>query len=109
MGTSKRYADSIDARMGVQADLSIMRDSEPESLTAKELELKTEPVTRTPQPMPVTAWVRYKGIGIRVKGRAVAWTAKALAVERDAPAGPHRAWVWASAVERDGQMGPDRR
>lgn len=100
MGTSKRYADSIDRRMGVQADLSIMRTGEPESLTAKELELKTEPVTRTPQPMPVTAWVRYGKIGIRVNGRAVAWTSKAVAVEWDGPDGPHRAWVWASAVER---------
>lgn len=70
MGTSKRYADSIDRRMGVQADQSIMRGGTPESLTATELELKTEPLTRTPQPMPVTAWVRYGRIGIRVNGRA---------------------------------------
>jgi len=108
VGTSKRYADSIDRRMGVQADQSIMRGGEPESLTAKELELKTEPVTRTPQPMPVTAWVRYGRIGIRVKGRAVAWTAKAVAVEWDAPDGEkHRAWVWSSAVERDISRRPD--
>ena len=103
MGTSKRYADSIDRRMGVQVDLSIMRGGDPESLTAKELELTTEPITRTPQPMPVTAWVRYKGIGIRVQGRAVAWTSKAVAVEWDGPdQEKHRAWVWASAVERGG-------
>jgi hypothetical protein len=100
VGTSKRYADSVDRRMGDQADLSIMRTGEPESLTAKELELKTEPLTRAPQPMLVTAWVRYGRIGIRVNGRAVAWTTKAVAVEWDAPDGPHRAWVWASAVER---------
>jgi hypothetical protein len=100
VGTSKRYADSIDRRMGAQADLSIMRTGEPESLTATELELTTKPVTRTPQPMPVTAWVRYRRIGIRVNGRVVAWTTKAVAVEWDAPDGPHRAWVWASAVEK---------
>ena len=88
--------------MGVQADQSIMRGGKPESLTAKELELTIEPVTRTPQPMPVQAWVGYGGIGIRVKGRAVAWTTKAVAVEWDAPGEQkHRAWVWASAVERD--------
>lgn len=100
MGSSKRYADSIDARMGAQANLSIMRGGEPESLTTKELELATEPVTRTPVPTPVTAWVRYGQIGLKVDGRVVAWTARAAAVEWDAPGGPHRAWVWASAVER---------
>ena len=100
MGTSKRYADSIDAKMEVHADQSVMRGREPESLTPKELGLTTEPVTRTPEPVPVTAWVRYGRIGIRVKGRAVAWTAKAVAIEWDGPEGPHRAWVWASAVER---------
>ena len=85
--------------MGVHADQSVMRGSKPESLTAKELELATEPITRTPQPMPVTAWVRYGKIGIRVNARAVAWTAKAVAVEWDGPEGPHRAWVWSSAVD----------
>lgn len=101
MGTSKRYADSIDRRMGVQVDLSIMRMSEPESLTAKELELKTDPVTRTPQPIPVMAWVGYGKIGVRVTGRAVAWTSKAVAVEWEGPEGIHRAWVWTSAVQRN--------
>ena len=86
--------------MGVQAGQSAMREGTPESLTAAELELTTEPITRTPRPMPVTAWVRYEGIGIRVQGRDVAWTAKAVAVEWDGPDGPHRAWVWASAVAR---------
>jgi hypothetical protein len=91
--------------MGVQADQSIMRGGEPESLTAKELELAIEPVTRTPRPMPVTAWVRYGKIGIRVNGRAVAWTSKAVAVEWDGPGEQkHRAWVWASAVERGGNQ-----
>jgi hypothetical protein len=100
VGTSKRYADSIDARMGEKADQSVMRDGRPETLTAKELELTTEPVTRTPRPVPVSAWVRYGSIGIRVTGRAVAWTAKAVAVEWDAPTGLHRAWIWSSAVDR---------
>ena len=100
MSSSKRYAAQIDERMADRADQTVMRDGTPESLTSRELELKTEPLTRTPEPLPVYAWVRYGAIGIRVKGRAVAWTAKAVAVEWDAPAGPHRAWVWASAVDR---------
>ena len=86
--------------MGLHADHSVMRDSKPESLTSKELELATEPVTRTPVPTPVTAWVRYGKIGIKIEGRMVAWTSRAAAVEWETPQGPHRAWVWASAIER---------
>ena len=100
MGSSKRYAEQIDARMSERADQTVMRDGTPDSLTASELELKTEPLTRTPQPLPVLAWVRYGGIGLKVKARAVAWTPKAVAVEWDTPNGPHRAWVWASAVDK---------
>ena len=59
MGSSKTYTDSIDRRTGVRADQCVMRDSKPESLSAKKLEPSTEPHTRTPAPTPVTAWVRY--------------------------------------------------
>jgi hypothetical protein len=100
VGSSKRYAAQIDERMSERADQTVMRDGVPDSLTSTELELKSEPLTRTPRPLPVYAWVRYGKIGIRVKARAVAWTAKAVAVEWDAPQGSHRAWVWASAVDR---------
>lgn len=100
MGTSKRYAAHIDARMGEKIDQAVMRDRQPETLTDLELELNVEPLTRTPKPMPVFAWVRYGSSGMRVKARAVAWTNKAVAVEWEAPGGLHRAWVWASAVDQ---------
>jgi len=51
--------------------------------------------------MPVTAWARYGNgeTAVRVEGQAVAWTARAVAVEWKTPAGAvHRAWVSASAV-----------
>jgi hypothetical protein len=99
VGTSKRYAARIDARMSEKIDQVVMRDSTPETLTELELQLSVEPLTRTPNPMPVYAWVRYGATGMRVKARAVAWTAKAVAVEWQAPNGLHRAWVWSSAVE----------
>ena len=100
MGTSKRYAAHIDARMGEKIDQAVMRDRQPETLTDLELELQMEPLTRTPKPMPVYAWVRYGSTGMRVKARAVAWTNRAVAVEWEAPGGMHRAWVWASAVDQ---------
>jgi hypothetical protein len=66
LGTNKRYADSIDRRMGARVNETIMRGAEPESLTTAELALDSEPLTRTPVPRPVKAWVRYGNIPIQV-------------------------------------------
>ena len=100
VGTSKRYAAHIDARMGEKIDQAVMRDRQPETLTDLELELNVEPLTGTPTPMPVYAWVRYGATGMQVKARAVAWTNRAVAVEWEVPGGMQRAWVWASAVDK---------
>jgi hypothetical protein len=86
--------------MSARVNDSIMRGVDPATLSAAELELSTYPLTRTPVPLPVRAWVRYGAVPLRVEARAVAWTSRAVAIEWDGPAGPHRAWVWASAVER---------
>jgi hypothetical protein len=99
VGSSKRYAARIDARMCEKIDQAVMRDQQPESPTDLELERNVEPLTKTSKPMPVFAWVRYGATGMRVKARGVAWTAKAVAVEWEAPVGMHRAWGWASAVD----------
>jgi hypothetical protein len=100
MGSNRRYADSVDKAMSKRADESVMRDREPTSLTPSELELSTYPLTRTPIPVPVRAWVRYGAVALKVDARAVAWTSRAVAIEWDTPGGSHRAWVWSSAVER---------
>ena len=47
----------------------------------------------------VRAWVRYPATADQVSGLALAWTPRAVYVEWEA-SGTHRAWVWASAVER---------
>lgn len=52
-------------------------------------------------PIPVQAWVRFPESAIRVRGKAVAWSDRAVWVEFTLHDGSrHRAWVWASAVER---------
>ena len=90
MGTNKRYAARIDREQAIKTDQLLMRDGKPESLTTSELELDQQPLTRTPVPVPARAWVHY--------GR---WTPRACAVRWTTAAGDeHRAWVWASAVER---------
>ena len=101
MGTSKRYADAIDRRMHDNVNAMVMRDHQPISLTDAELELDRLPVTRTPVPEKVRVWVRYREVAMRIEAELVAWTPRACAVRWKTKTGEeHRAWVWASAVER---------
>lgn len=101
MGTNKRYAESIDRRMHENVNAMIMRDHVPSSLTDQELELDRLPITRTPVAEKVTAWVRYGDVPLLVDAELVAWTPRACAVRWITKAGvEHRAWVWASAVEK---------
>ena len=100
VGTSKRYAESIDRKMDQRILERHMAEHEPLSLTDDELELKTEPLTRAPVPRPVRAWVRYGTLAVKVDAEVVAWTERAVAIRWKRPDGhPQRAWVWASAVE----------
>ena len=101
MGTSKRYAEAVDRRMDARVVEKIMRSGEPLSLTDVELQLDIYPLTRDPQPGAVKAWVRYPAAPVQVDALAVAWTPRAVAIKWPGPDGvEHRAWVWASAVER---------
>ena len=100
MGTNRRYADSVDAQTNQRVIEILMRDYKPHSLTKDELELHVEPLTKTPVPRPVRAWVRYGDMAVKVDGEAVAWTPRAVAVSWETPDGrPQRAWLWSSAVE----------
>lgn len=100
MGTSKRYAESIDRRMDDRVVEKVMRSGMPLSLTDDELQLDMLPLTRTPRPDTVRAWVRYPTAAIQVDALLVAWTPRAVALKWPGPDGlEHRAWVWASAVD----------
>jgi hypothetical protein len=86
--------------MNVRVDEMTMRGT-PETLSGRELELDVQPLTKTPVPVPARAWVRYAGIATKLDVEVVAWTPRAVAVRWKTPAGEeHRAWVWASVVER---------
>lgn len=101
MGTNKRYADAIDARMDERAIEVIMRDRSPSNLKSVELELERYALTIPPRPVPVRAWVHYGDIPLRVDAEAWRWTERVVAIVWKVPGGgEHRAWVWASAVER---------
>ena len=86
--------------MGARVDETVMR-GEPFTLIERELELDLLPLTRTPVAIPAKAWVRYGGIAVKLDVEVVAWTSRAVAIRWKTPTGDaHRAWVWASAVER---------
>lgn len=87
--------------MGARDNETIMRGAKPESLSSAELQLETQPLTRTPIPRPVKAWVHYGKVPIQVDAVVTAWTTRAVAIKWDSPDGEHKAWVWSSAaVER---------
>jgi hypothetical protein len=101
MGQNRRYgSDLTDATLN-----EVLTRPRPISLSPDEL--GREPVTETDEPIPVEAWVRFPESAIRVQGRAVAWTARAVWVEFTMHSGAtFRAWVWASAVDRAGARKP---
>lgn len=96
MGGNRRYSD--DAKWDARILQMVARGKEPETLSPVELELSEEPITRPPRAIPVSAWVRYGGIPMRVDAEATAWTSRAVAIVWRTPEGLHRAWVWRSAV-----------
>lgn len=95
MGKNHRYgSDLTDAAVNE----ALIR---PRPVSLSPAEVGAERVPEAPECIPVEAWVRFPESAIRVQGRAVAWTARAVWVEftlRDGST--HRAWVWASAVTR---------
>jgi hypothetical protein len=96
VGTNRRYGEG---GIADRIDQAATRGVEPDSLTAEQLDLEHEPITRPPRARPVLAWVRYGRVHLQVEAEAAAWTGRAVAVVWRGPDGSvHRAWVWAGAV-----------
>ncbi|MCI4659741.1 hypothetical protein [Cryobacterium zhongshanensis] len=93
------YAETLKP---VEPDNGIEQTPPPFSLT--DAELGRLLATVATEPVDVFAWVRYPAVSVNVQGRALAWTARAVYIEWD-HRGTHRAWVWASAVQRGGLSG----
>lgn len=98
-GPNSEPAVQADTLKQVEPDYGEEFTSRPFSLTAEEL--GRMPATQAAEPIPVLAWVRLPAMPTHVQGRALAWTPRAVYVEWE-HRGTHRAWVWASAVERGG-------
>jgi len=93
MGQNRRYGtDVTDGAI----DEFLLR---PRPISLSPAELGEAPEEDFPEPRLVEAWVRFPETPLRVRGRAVRWTARAVLVEFELRGGAtHRAWVWASAV-----------
>lgn len=101
MGSNRRYADQIDARMNARI-VDVVQSSGPlQCLTDAELELDRMPFTRDPQPKPVKAWVRFGNVPVLVDAVACSWTPYAVAIRFEIDGAAHQTWVWTSAVRTD--------
>lgn len=102
IGTNKRYAAQIDKRMDERIMQSVTAEQPLQTLTDKELRLDIYPLTTSPQPLEVLAWVRFGPHAMQVRARAVRWTQKAVGIEFTVGDAEHRTWVWANAIDRAG-------
>jgi hypothetical protein len=100
VGTNKRYAAQIDKRMDERIMQSVTAEQPLQTLSDKELRLDVYPLTTSPQPLEVLAWVRFGPYPLQVRARAVRWTQKAVGIEFKVGDVEHRTWVWANAVDR---------
>ena len=100
MGSNRRYAAQIDAQMNKRVSEMAIRP-EPVSLSAEELDVENDPIKEASAPVAIRTWVRYPETVMRIEGRAIAWTSRAVQVEWTSADGSTRtSWVWASAVDR---------
>lgn len=98
MGTNRRYADSIDARMNERILDRTTRDGPLQTLTAIELQLDKLAVTTDPKPERVRAWVRFGSTPVIVDAEACMWTENAVAIRFRVNDREYRCWVWRGAV-----------
>ncbi len=100
MGTNRRYAAAVDARMDERILQGVARGGRLQSLTADELRLHEVALTVDPVPhRKVKAWVRFGDTPIRVDAVAARWTSAAVGITFKVDGRDHRCWVWAGAVD----------
>lgn len=100
MGTNRRYADAVDARMDERALEVIARGGELQTLTPLELRLDEVPLTVDPRPRRrVRAWVRFGTVPVRVEAVAARWTPDAVGILFRVGEAERRCWVWWGAAE----------
>jgi hypothetical protein len=105
MTTNRRYAHRVDAMMDNRILQRIAADGPLQTLSDAELELDMLPLTVTPKPEKVRAWVRFGSTPIQVDAEAMRWTSRAIGIRFYVMGEARRCWVWASAVEPRSERG----
>lgn len=104
VGTSERFAAHYD-RMAQEREIATLAAKAPlQSLTRRELQRDDAPVTISPKPQRVHAWVRAGYEPLRIVAVAEQWTQWAVGVRFTAREVEYKCWVWASAVD---ELPPD--
>ena len=99
MSSSKRYEAHYDRLMDERILRRIASESPLQTLTDKELQRDTLPITRDPQPKPCKAWVRFGPHAMHVDAVVVAWNDVACGIQFSLGGEQQaRCWVWANAV-----------
>lgn len=75
-----------------------------QTLTPRELQTDTLPVTRDPQPKPCKAWVRFGPHPLQVDAVVVVWNDVACGISFKVGESELRCWVWANAVTAVGDV-----
>ncbi|MCM3696585.1 hypothetical protein [Microbacterium oleivorans] len=102
MGSNRRYAASIDARMDDRILHRVASGGRLQSLSSEELELDRRPVTTDPRPRRVRVWVRFGAEPVLVDADLCMWTDRAAAIRFRIGDDERRCWVWAGAVLDEG-------
>jgi hypothetical protein len=72
-----------------------------DTLSADELNFKSDPPKRPQHPIPVMAWLRFSGTPVHTPGECIEFTSIAVLVRYAATGRPtEQVWVWANAVTR---------
>lgn len=98
MGTNKRYPDLAGRLMDERILKRIAAAHPLQTLTDKELQRDTLPVTRDPRPKKCRAWVRFGPHAILVDAEVVTWNELGCGIQFTVVEKQMRCWVWTNAV-----------
>ena len=98
MGSSKRYAHRYDRLMDERTLQRIAADSPLQTLSPKERQVDSLPVTRDPAPKACKAWVRFGPHAVQVDAMVVVWNDLACGIQFQVGDKEMRCWVWSNAV-----------
>ena len=101
IGANKRYDMARRSDLARSDAAGTAPEPLADTLSAAELNFKTDPPKTPREPIPVMAWLRFSGTPVQVPGECLEFTSKAVLFRYTAAGqSPEQVWVWANAVAR---------